>query len=68
MELLATHRILSQVSDSQSNLLKLTPPLVISQEECFRVVSALRNTFERLSGPSAPFVHGIKRVALNLVR
>ena len=68
MELLATHRILSQVSDSQSNLLKLTPPLVISQAECFQVVSSLSETFSRLSGPSAPFINGIKRVALNLVR
>ena len=68
MDLLATHRILSQVTDSQSNVLKITPPLVICEGECNRIVSALSETFHRHSWPSAPFINGIKQVAFNFIR
>ncbi|MCE9620205.1 MAG: aspartate aminotransferase family protein [Planctomycetes bacterium] len=68
MEILARHRVLSQVTDHESNVLKFTPPLVIGPGECDRVILALDETLARLSGTSTPFLRGITRVLGNLVR
>ncbi len=68
MHLLSPHGILCQVSDSQSNVLKFTPPLVITSDACDRIVRALNETFTKFSGPSGPFVGGIKQVLTNLIR
>ena len=68
MELLATHRILCQVTDSQSNVLKFTPPLIIGIKECDCIVAAVNATFERFAKSSGPFVLGMKQVLKNLVQ
>jgi ornithine--oxo-acid transaminase len=50
MELLETHGVLCQVTDSHTNLLKFTPPLTIDAAQCDAVVRAVDATFGSLSG------------------
>lgn len=50
MELLETHGVLCQVTDSHTNLLKFTPPLVIDEAQSDAVVRAVDATFASLSG------------------
>ncbi len=68
MELLSSHRILCQVTDSESNVLKFTPPLIVGSSECDQIVSAVDATFARFAKSAVPFVLGMKQVLKNLVQ
>ncbi len=67
MEMLARHCVLCQVTDSRSNILKFTPPLVIDESQCAKVVAAFDATLHTLSGIASPMLHGTLR-ALNQLR
>ncbi len=64
MEMLATHAVLCQVTESHTNILKFTPPLVVREPECARVVAALDATCRKLSSGVSASVRG----ALHAVR
>lgn len=67
MEMLDQHRILCQVTDSESNLLKFTPPLIVSEDQVARAVRAADQTFEALGGGAKAMRSGIGRVMRNAV-
>ncbi len=67
MKMLESHRVLCQVTDSRSNILKFTPPLVIDESQCARVVAAFDATLHTLSGIASPLLHGTF-YALNRLR
>lgn len=66
MELLEQHRVLCQVTESTTNVLKFTPPLVVSSEQCDRLTSAIEASLAAL-GPS-PAAAGVAKVIRNLAR
>ena len=68
MEMLERHGVLAQVSDSKSNLIKFTPPLVINGSQCGAVLAAVDATLGRLGRGPAATVHGTVAVLRNLVR
>ncbi len=64
MELLAEHRILCQVSDSHSNILKFTPPLVIDDASCAQLIQSVNAVFAKFESPGSASLHGAARVVL----
>lgn len=68
MELLATHGVLCQVTDSHTNLLKFTPPLVIEESQCDRVVEAVDATMATLCGGLRATATGALHAIKNTVR
>jgi len=67
MELLETHGVLCQVTDSHTNLLKFTPPLVIDEAQCDAVVRAVDATFGSLSGGLRATATGAMHALRNVV-
>ncbi len=65
MEMLAAHAVLCQVTESHTNILKFTPPLVIDEQHCTRVVEAMDATLAKLGTGCSATVHGTLRVARN---
>ncbi|RLS97443.1 MAG: aspartate aminotransferase family protein [Planctomycetota bacterium] len=61
MEMVSSHRVLCQVSESQTNILKFTPPLVIDESQCARVVGALDATLFTLHNATSPTLSGALR-------
>lgn len=68
MELLATHGVLCQVTDSHTNLLKFTPPLVIDTPQCDAVVRAFDSTLDSLCGGLRATATGAMHALRNMVR
>jgi acetylornithine/succinyldiaminopimelate/putrescine aminotransferase len=66
MNLLERHRVLCQVTESTTNVLKFTPPLVVSSEQCERLVCAIEDSLVALS-PS-PATAGVAKVVRNLTK
>lgn len=66
MEMLATHRVLCQVTESRSNVLKFTPPLVIDDAQCAHVIHALDSTLTALTGIASPLLRGAFRALRQL--
>ncbi|MFO0962009.1 MAG: aspartate aminotransferase family protein [Phycisphaerales bacterium] len=67
MDLFAKGKVLAQVTGGGVDLLKLTPPLVISDEEVAWAATAFEGACQRLgSGPWA-FASGVSRAAANIV-
>lgn len=65
MEMLAKHAVLCQVTESHSDVLKLTPPIVIAEAQCMHVLSALDATLGKLGAGAAASIHGIAHAARN---
>jgi len=63
MELLATHAILCQVTESHTDILKFTPPLVIDEQQCVRLVDAVDATLAKLGGGVSATLQAALRVS-----
>ncbi len=63
MEMLHTHSVLCQVTESHSNILKFTPPLVIEDREIAQVIEALDATLTKLGGGLSASAHAMLQAA-----
>ncbi len=67
MEMLVTHSILCQVTDSETNVMKFTPPLVIDDAQCRSIVSAVDATLEKLGRGLCASASGTMRALRQVV-
>jgi ornithine--oxo-acid transaminase len=65
MEMLVSHAVLCQVTESHTNILKFTPPLVIDDAHCTRVVEAFDATLAELGGGASATIRGAAYAARN---
>jgi acetylornithine/succinyldiaminopimelate/putrescine aminotransferase len=68
MELLAEHAVLCQVTESHSNILKFTPPLVIDEDQCSDVVTAVDATLRRLANGVSASIGSMRHLVRNLTQ
>lgn len=68
MELLAEHAVLCQVTESHSNILKFTPPLVIDEEQCSDVATAVDATLRRLANGVSASIGSMRHLVRNLTQ
>lgn len=68
MELLSEHAVLCQVTESHSNILKFTPPLVIEESQCAEVAAAVDATLRRLATGLAASAGSVTHLIRNLGR
>lgn len=66
MEMLVSHGVLCQVTESHTNILKFTPPLVIDDAHCTRVVEALDATLAEVGKGVSATIRGAAYAARNL--